>query len=231
MSTITRRVARTALHCSSHIVRGLHAILPGEAYLEGVYYPGEDGMEGYAKPHRFLECGKCAETAGRGGHLQPHIIDPTMVNPEPFPGGPRRIQRRRAKGWRMPEGAIYVGRPTRWGNPYRYRTHTGMVRVPALDGSPWEYEGRIKAEGMSHPFCHPDGHFTHHHVRYATMGELVTLYEAEVRGRSKWSRLPTVTEIRQALAGKDLACWCPTTSPCHADVLLRIANQPEEDTL
>jgi hypothetical protein len=31
---------------------------------------------------------------------------------------PRRIQRSRAKGWRMPEGAVYVGRPTRWGNPF-----------------------------------------------------------------------------------------------------------------
>jgi hypothetical protein len=32
--------------------------------------------------------------------------------------GPRRIQRKRAKGWRMPEGAVYVGRPTVYGNPW-----------------------------------------------------------------------------------------------------------------
>lgn len=31
----------------------------------------------------------------------------------------KRIQRRRTKGYRMPEGAIYVGRPSRWGNPFR----------------------------------------------------------------------------------------------------------------
>ena len=30
---------------------------------------------------------------------------------------PRRIQRKRTKGWRMPEGAFYVGRGSRWGNP------------------------------------------------------------------------------------------------------------------
>lgn len=30
----------------------------------------------------------------------------------------KRIQRRRAKGWRMPEGAIYVGRGSKWGNPF-----------------------------------------------------------------------------------------------------------------
>lgn len=32
---------------------------------------------------------------------------------------PKRIQRKRTKGWKMPEGAVYVGRPTIWGNPYR----------------------------------------------------------------------------------------------------------------
>ena len=31
--------------------------------------------------------------------------------------GPRRIQRKRTRGWRMPAGAVYVGRPSRWGNP------------------------------------------------------------------------------------------------------------------
>ena len=32
---------------------------------------------------------------------------------------PKRIQRRRVKGWRMPAGTIYVGRPTKWGNPIK----------------------------------------------------------------------------------------------------------------
>ena len=31
---------------------------------------------------------------------------------------PKRIQRKRTAGWRMPENTVYVGRPTRWGNPY-----------------------------------------------------------------------------------------------------------------
>ena len=31
---------------------------------------------------------------------------------------PERIQRKRTKGWRMPVGAVYVGRPTKWGNPF-----------------------------------------------------------------------------------------------------------------
>lgn len=31
-------------------------------------------------------------------------------------------------------------------------------------------------------------------------------------------------QIRAELAGKDLVCWCPLDQPCHADVLLEIAN-------
>lgn len=31
---------------------------------------------------------------------------------------PKRIQRKRTKGWRMPENTIYVGRPSVYGNPY-----------------------------------------------------------------------------------------------------------------
>lgn len=29
------------------------------------------------------------------------------------------------------------------------------------------------------------------------------------------------------LRGKNLACWCKPGEPCHADVLLEIANNPE----
>jgi len=31
---------------------------------------------------------------------------------------PERIQLRRTKGWRKPEGAVVVARPTKWGNPF-----------------------------------------------------------------------------------------------------------------
>lgn len=33
--------------------------------------------------------------------------------------------------------------------------------------------------------------------------------------------------IRTELAGHDLACWCPLDQPCHADVLLELANGGE----
>lgn len=38
---------------------------------------------------------------------------------------PERIQRSRAKGWRMPPNTVYVGRPSKWGNPF-------VVGKPAL---------------------------------------------------------------------------------------------------
>lgn len=31
---------------------------------------------------------------------------------------PIRVQRKRTKGWKMPPNTIYVGRPTKWGNPF-----------------------------------------------------------------------------------------------------------------
>lgn len=30
------------------------------------------------------------------------------------------------------------------------------------------------------------------------------------------------------LRGKNLACWCPLDQPCHADVLLELANMADE---
>jgi hypothetical protein len=34
--------------------------------------------------------------------------------------------------------------------------------------------------------------------------------------------------VRMELAGKNLACWCPPDGqPCHADVLLELANTSE----
>lgn len=38
-------------------------------------------------------------------------------------------------------------------------------------------------------------------------------------------RLPvTIEDVVRELRGRDLACWCPPDEPCHADVLLAVAN-------
>jgi len=48
--------------------------------------------------------------------------------------------------------------------------------------------------------------------------EAVRMYHAWVLKNRK------VEEIQQELAGHDLACWCPLDKPCHADILLELAN-------
>ena len=45
----------------------------------------------------------------------------------------KRIQRKRTKGWRMPINTKYVGRPTKWGNPYATAQEYRDKVVPTLD--------------------------------------------------------------------------------------------------
>lgn len=147
---------------------------------------------------------------------------------------PQRIQRKRVKGWRMPEGAVYVGRGSKWGNPFGpLRTRRALARVPAVDhpGKPWEYEGRVSADGARHDYFHPDGRVIVCHVRYMTAAEAVECYRSLLTGRAEWPidfrhdghYYPHERDIAE-LTGRDLACWCPLDRPCHADVLLELAN-------
>lgn len=112
--------------------------------------------------------------------------------------GPKRIQRRRVKGWKMPENTVYVGRGSKWGNPYRVMQDGGFMWVEpegkALTCSTDRMENRIEKQT-----------------------EAVELF------RERWVPLHTEA-IRTELAGKNLACWCPHDLPCHADVLLELAN-------
>lgn len=150
---------------------------------------------------------------------------------------PVRVQRKRTKGWRMPEGAVYVGRGSRWGNPYRIGD--AQLRFPRVDGTEsWQFEGRLhKTSGEKHAFHHPDYtvnargdiiyRITWHDVRDATREECVALFREYATGQLdmlEYRHKSRAGEIREALAGKDLACWCPLDKPCHADVLLELAN-------
>ena len=36
---------------------------------------------------------------------------------------------------------------------------------------------------------------------------------------------PGIPSDLSPLRGKDLACWCPLDQPCHADVLIELANR------
>ncbi len=99
---------------------------------------------------------------------------------------PQRIQRKREKGWRMPDGAVYVGRGTKWGNPFAYRTPYALMREPAVHepGKPAEYEGRISSDGQYHPYCLPGGKIIPCTVRYMTLAECVEHYRMAIVGPS-----------------------------------------------
>lgn len=43
---------------------------------------------------------------------------------------------------------------------------------------------------------------------------------------SEW--LPLYPDMLEPLRGKNLACFCKPGEPCHADVLLELANREEE---
>ena len=145
---------------------------------------------------------------------------------------PKRIQRKRTKGWRKPDGAVYVGRGSKWGNPFV--VGQAQVRAPGVDGAEWEYEGRLhKTSGQSHAYVrYIDGKnvTTMHLVEDATAEQCVQMYREHIglgepeHLASDISIHPYSPEELAELAGKDLMCWCPLDQPCHADVLLQIAN-------
>lgn len=151
-----------------------------------------------------------------------------------------RIKLYRTKGWRLPEGAVSVARPTKWGNPFGYRQDTGLARVPgALGCGEWEYEGRVSADGMRHDYFHPGGKVTSCTVRYMTRPELVETYRHVLTGNltpalisagGGWRfGIPPIADVRRELASLDLACWCPLPRPgqpdyCHAAILLWVAS-------
>ena len=150
-----------------------------------------------------------------------------------------RIQRQRVKGWRMPEGAVYVGRPTIYGNPFQYRdesrglVHFGPKHLERF-GREWDYEGRCSGPG-SHDMWFSADDIVKTDVRWATREEIVELFRLTLTAPTFGMRMAypsnkgrflkvDVEYIRADLAGRDLACWCPLNQPCHADVLLEIAN-------
>lgn len=114
---------------------------------------------------------------------------------------PKRIQRRRVKGWKMPKGAIYVGRPTKWGNPITERKSRKQVfNIWNNDFSfPKDLALQMAEQGWRE--------------------NAVNRYEEYIENIPGF-----IDDVRKQLRGKDLACWCAEGEPCHADVLLRLAN-------
>ena len=160
---------------------------------------------------------------------------------------PKRIQRKRTKGWRMPEGAVYVGRPTRWGNPIPWRG-SWITWAAVAAGFRADAEGRrdaavalfrywltgVPAQG---PLTDQSGggvveyeDGTIRSVRGAARGFASFAANVIYADEVDIPKPPAIDEIVAELRGKDLACWCPLDQPCHADVLLKLANESTEGT-
>lgn len=145
---------------------------------------------------------------------------------------PVRIRLSRAKGWRMPANTVKVtrGRGMRWGNPFDLSDSSHCWTALAL-GFKADKAGRreasvelfrrwIKAGAPAGVAC---GLGVSHGAD--TSVEMIVTSPAIVAGPP-----PTEAEIREHLAGKNLACWCPLDGqPCHADVLLELANGSSAD--
>ena len=111
---------------------------------------------------------------------------------------PRRVQLSRRKGWRKPENTVVVARPSKWGNPF--------------------------AIGMSYGASGPNGEWSRS-VVIRDRADAVREYRRAIEHGH-----PGIPSDLSELRGKDLACWCPLElpdgqrGPCHADVLLELAN-------
>jgi len=61
---------------------------------------------------------------------------------------PERVRMRRVKGWRLPAGCAYVGRPTRFGNPFH---QAEIGRAEAVRRFALWLEGRLEAPPGTRP--------------------------------------------------------------------------------
>lgn len=131
---------------------------------------------------------------------------------------PQRIQRRRSDGWRTPEGAVYVGRPTKWGNPFKVYLCPCCRHWDVIDENGVTYLINHKVARRVTPLSDSKRDA---HIKAVSLfkGLYVHMYGSIIPERD----LSSLAVLR----GKDLVCWCPASLPCHADVLLDLANRPE----
>lgn len=116
---------------------------------------------------------------------------------------PKRIQLSRNKGDKLPPGAVKVDRTTKYGNPYRIAAPVDLKQAQKwgwnISRSGLRFECRDATEAVAK-------------FRHALFWD-VAIHD----------------DIRAKLGGKDLACWCGRDAPCHADVLIEIANSDAGD--
>lgn len=118
---------------------------------------------------------------------------------------PERIQLRRTKGWRKPAGAIVVARPSRWGNPFTVASCLEADFAKDVEDARRVCTGAFRDWLAGNTWAAGSG------------------LEWDERRAAYLAAIP---ELR----GRDLACWCSLDQPCHADVLLELANGYDGET-
>lgn len=146
---------------------------------------------------------------------------------------PERIQRKRAKGWKLPDNTRIVSRPTIWGNWIACgkhgkfditHTYDGELRVRVQMALNKEVSPSLAKEAYSYWLRYP-----HTPIEFLPGLEFLENYDRgngiplAVRKTANDLR-DTVLNSIWRLRDLNLACWCPLDQPCHADVLLEIAN-------
>lgn len=118
-----------------------------------------------------------------------------------------RVQRKRTRGSKLPDGCVCVDRSTGFGNPFPVAkgTSTSMgVTKPIWRVGTWNGPAMWFKD-----------------TKQDAVALAVEAYRA-------WIAQPRQEALQErammVLRGHNLACWCPLDQPCHADVLLEIAN-------
>lgn len=129
----------------------------------------------------------------------------------------KRIQRKRSKGWKSPPNTVYVGRPTVWGNPFSvrkslYKDHWSVV----FEGKSISAEFVTKRDAQAEAVRLFEKWFN---TEIADIGSDLHNF----RNKYGWRGFSLACAVNM-LCGKNLSCWCGENEPCHADVLLRLAN-------
>lgn len=126
----------------------------------------------------------------------------------------KRIQRKRTNGWKMPNNTIYVGRPTKYGNPFK------------LIGDILYVDASHRRKILS-PWIIYDHNYLY--TKEEGIKKCVELYKSWVIGNITSLVKPcpfTLAKARKELIGNDLACFCSLSSPCHADILIELLTNP-----
>lgn len=116
----------------------------------------------------------------------------------------------------MPDNAKYVGRPTKYGNPLKLVS--GEIYIDA------SYRRKVLDPWVH--VCPGDIHTLMELYRSILYSYFEKMDEAQenIKDFSYWHGKFLEIDFFEDLEGKDLACFCSLSSPCHADLLIEMIS-------